>query len=867
MNISSLCCMLLVFIPVALSSQSDSRKMSDVYIDGHGVLRWSDSKDEVSLFGVNYTVPFAYSYRAHTKLGLSLKKTIDLDVEQMVRLGFDAFRVHVWDREISDSDGNILKNDHLDLFDYLLAKLAEHNIKSILTPIAWWGNGWPEPDDDTPGFSQKYSRLELVTNPKAREAQRKFLKQFLTHTNPYRKISYINDPSIIAVEIINEPTHPENGQEISDYINDMVSVLRLAGFTKPIFYNISQNWSDIQANAVTKAKIDGISFQWYPTNLVHQKMLKGNYLPNVNTYHIPSENIAGYSTKAKMVYEFDAADVGGAYIYPAVVRSFCEAGMQFAAMFSYDPAQIAWSNTEYPTHFLNLLYTPSKALSLMIAGKAFHRLPRNKNYGGYPENNQFDDFRVSYEEDLSEMNTDSEFMYSNSTKTHPKNTPMLQHVAGCGNSSIVQYDGTGSYFLDKLESGLWKLELYPDVLWLRDPFESASLSQQVSRLFWNQRHMTIILPDLGNEFKMYSLSDTKWEDDKNSKSGRFLSPGKYLVISKNADKKKLHRYLQKREKFLEGLYTPPSRTPGIYVVNKTGAYSNERHPSVFKFQIASDQPFHHADLYVRRLGWRGFAKHPLKNIGGFDYVVIDSPKIIQSGNLEYCVAVESEGKEYTFPDGVQSTPGKWDFTASNYWCLKVLSTEEPITLFNAARDRKDIVFSYDNRPGTSSIDYKNGSQGDEKSLFLDVSFSPEEEMPFGLQVDVSEYVKPFVEQLEKYQTVVIKARSNRDSLSMFELNFFMQDGKSYGAPVQLQETWHEIEIPLTAFSDKRSLILPNSYPLFLSKIWQNKIGNVTARPDPRFLERIQIIVDPSEIKKHTNARETSFEIVSVILKK
>jgi len=61
-----------------------------------------------------------------------------------------------------------------------------------------------------------------------------------------------------------------------------------------------------------------------------------------------------------MVYEFEAADIGASYMYPAIIRSFRQAGMQFAAMFSYDPSQIAWSNTEYGTHFMNLLYTPSK---------------------------------------------------------------------------------------------------------------------------------------------------------------------------------------------------------------------------------------------------------------------------------------------------------------------------------------------------------------------------------------------------------------------------------------------------------------------------------------------------------------------------
>ncbi|MDP3581346.1 MAG: membrane or secreted protein, partial [Ignavibacteria bacterium] len=338
-----------------------------------------------------------------------------LDVAQMVRLGLDAFRVHVWDREISDRDGNLLKNEHLDLFDYLMSKLAANGIKSIITPIAWWGTGWPEPDVETPGFSQIYSKMDLITSTKAREAQRKYLNQFINHINPYTNHSYKDELSVIAIEIINEPKHPNNELQVTEYVNEMYDVLRTAGITKPIFYNISENWNTVQANAVSKSKAEGVSFQWYPTGLVHGKMLEGNYLINVNKYKIPSEGIEQFFKKAKMVYEFDAADIGASYMYPAMARSYREAGMQFATMFSYDPSQIAWSNTEYPTHYLNLLYTPSKAISLLIAGKAFHSLKLNKSFGEFPTNNNFDEYTVSASEDLSVMNNDTSFYYSNNT--------------------------------------------------------------------------------------------------------------------------------------------------------------------------------------------------------------------------------------------------------------------------------------------------------------------------------------------------------------------------------------------------------------------------------------------------------------------
>src|SRR5580698_5971050 len=117
-----------------------------VYVDKLGVLRWTKDHKEAAFFGVNYTVPFAYSYRAHRALGVDPEEAIRQDVYHLARLGLDAFRVHVWDTEISDSTGNLLENEHLRLFDFLLAELKQRNIRIILTPIAFWGNGYPERD-------------------------------------------------------------------------------------------------------------------------------------------------------------------------------------------------------------------------------------------------------------------------------------------------------------------------------------------------------------------------------------------------------------------------------------------------------------------------------------------------------------------------------------------------------------------------------------------------------------------------------------------------------------------------------------------------------------------------------------------------
>ena len=822
-------------------------------------MRWENSNEEVKLFGVNYTTPFAYSYRAQKKLGLNLKQAIDLDVVQMVRLGFDAFRVHVWDKEITDTGGNIVANEHLDLLDYLLWKLESNGIRTILTPIAWWGNGWPEPDGITKGFAQPYSKLQLITDENARTAQRKYLKQFVNHFNPYTRHTYGDDQSIIAMEIINEPFHPNDGKIVTDYINEMVDVLRGAEYTKPIFYNISQNWNDVQAKAVCDAKVQGISFQWYPTDLVHNKMLKGNFLLNVDHYKIPAENISGYNNKAKMVYEFEAADIGGSYLYPAMARSFREAGMQFATMFSYEPSQIAWSNTEYPTHFMNLLYTPSKAISLMIAGYAFHELPINKSYGEYPRNNQFENFRVSYTEDMSVANSDSCFYYSGSTTDIPRNVKSLKHIAGCGNSKLVKYDGTGAYFLDKLEEGIWKLEVYPDALWLCDPFELTSMQHQVACLYWKERNMSVKLADLTNIFFINSRKGKKQITLEVENSGFKIKPGIYLLSVSQLNKNVIEKNLFGSEKFLKGLYVPKKNPDQVDIVNLSNEKQLDGKPVQLKFQIASEQEISGVELYVKRFGWRNFVKYSLKKGEGFTYSFEDSSKIFSVGEVQYCVSVKTRNKIVTFPGGINGSPNDWDFRIDIPWQVLINKLGENINLFLASHDRKDLIFPHYSKTMQYDVNYKSGSDGNSTSLAVKVRCNYENKIPFGVQLAVDEKVKLLCDEQNDYRYIVIRGRSNQDTASTVKLIMLMEDGRSFAYDVELQKQWQEIVIPLLKFKIGSSLVLPNSYPLFLPRV-RESLSDAKAL-NPFDLGAIQIVCEDNMKEK----KETGFEIESIYL--
>ncbi len=166
--------------------------------------------------------------------------------------------------------------------------------------------------------------------------------------------------------------HPEDLAGSVRYINTLTDAVRRTGCRKLIFYNVSQDFRI--GEAIRRSKAQGVSFGWYPTGLNAGYELRGNYLRGVDEFpDMLRPELAGLP---RIVYEFDSPDLRNATMYPAMVRTFRRVGAQFAAMFAYDMLQTASRNLGWQTHYLNLVYTPRKAMSAVIAAEAMRRLPR-----------------------------------------------------------------------------------------------------------------------------------------------------------------------------------------------------------------------------------------------------------------------------------------------------------------------------------------------------------------------------------------------------------------------------------------------------------------------------------------------------------
>ena len=787
----------------------------DVYVDTKGVLRWQNTKAEVALFGVNYTAPFAYSYRALTQLSIKPEDAIDQDVYHLSRLGVDAFRVHVWDIELTDTAGNLQQNEHLRLLDYLITKLQARNIKIILTPIAYWGNAYPEPTNTGKGFSSIYDKGQAYTNPRAIRAQENYLRQFLNHRNQYSGLLNRQDPSIIAYEVCNEPHYHLPLAPVLSFANRMVAAMRATGLKKPIFYNIAE--SPVAKDAILDANVQGFSFQWYPEGLVAGHELEGNFLPYVDQYPLPYTGDKRFDNKAKMVYEFESADVLQPIMYPFMAKSFREAGFQWATQFAYDPMGLAAFNTEYQTHYLNLAYTPAKALSLLIASRVFHESKCGQSYGRYPADTVFEAAHVSYRQQLSEWNAPTEFYYTNNTRSQPVQPTQLRHVAGVGSSPLLHYQGSGAYFLDQVQPGVWRLEVMPDAVQIRDPFETASLKKTVTHISWNEQPLQLALPDLGQAFQVQGIN-TGNPAQAQATNGQFaVRPGTYLLTKSDQSRPTASPQTMLGTLRLNEFVAPAPTASAPQVRHQPTQQAAAGQPLTVEATVAGTGPTDSVLLVARH--YYGPVRTLLMQHTGAATVAATVPATLTyPGLLQYWVVVKKAGQTLTFPGGQAGAPRDWDFVDAAHYEVPLVAAAAPLPLLQAVTDRGHVEAQ--GLGSQSWIDYPTTATG---SLALRLVVAPpkagQPAPPAGPAACLRAYLgtKTAGRQADliNFKELVIKAQTNLPANTQLRVVLITKDAAAYAATVPLTTALGEVRVPLSALQPAPLLLSPRPYPGFL----------------------------------------------------
>lgn len=851
---------------ICLNAQTKTQ-LEKVFLDKNGVIRWQENKQEVALFGANYCLPSACDYRAAGYISSDRKKMVDQDMVHFARMGWDALRLCLWgDWENTDKEGNLVNNDHLDLMDYVIAKARTRGIYFLLSPIVTYSSLWPDANRDTSkvdGISKHYRKSELGTNPKAIAAQQNYLKQLLNHVNPYTGVALKDEPSILFVEMINEPQHHSKDLQGSiNYINALVDAVRSTGCKKILFHNVSQDFNI--SEAMQKSKIQGASFAWYPSGLNASKTLSGNYLPVVDDYSLMLK--PELSKLAKIVYEFDHPDQLTGYMYPAMVRTFRSVGTQFATMFSYDMLSTAAYNLGWQTHYLNMVYTPKKAVSSIIAAEVMKNLPRLKSYGSYPSNTSFGEFKISYDQDLSEMNTAEKFMYSNTTKSKPVNASTLKKIVGYGSSPVVNYEGNGIYFLDKINDGTWRLEVYPDAVIVDDPFKMPSPGKVVSRIINRNWPMAVSLPDLGNTFNVIPINETNSYVSKTSNSQFNIQPGVFILTS---DKNFTKESLPKQIGFIgvDEFVSPANEQLAIRVLSSPPPEVTSGKPVLISANVYSESDPASVTLYVKQPG-TNFMPVQMKRENGYTYKAELPSNRFSEGWMEYCVVVKDKGKTFNFPSGINKSPGDWDFYGSETWKFKVVKPIVPIRLLNPVEDVNRLAFTRigDNiRFGIFKMLPASNSGDAAFRLELPLSYDKNLE-DYTLSIPVKEKLVGRRDDLQTAKAIQVNVKGISEKQEAY-ITLVEKDGTSWSKKLELANDWNTSQISLNDLELSKGVMLPLGYPGNW-RYWfvpANGRGSSSDKIRIQDIEWLQISIRPSTVANLKAESNSWVEISSASL--
>jgi hypothetical protein len=820
-----------------------------VFLDSAGVVRWRDDRQEVALFGANYVIHTASDYRAAGYVHGDRKRMIDEDMAQFARMGWDGLRLTFWgDWEASDSAGNLIANDHLDLLDYLIARARERGVYMLFSPIQLYGSNWPDALQDTtePGFGRHFGKGRMGTDPAAIAAQVNYLRQILNHVNPYTHVALKDEPAILFIELVNEPWHhPEDLPGSIRYINALTAAVRSTGCDKLVFYNVSQDFRI--ADAIRGSRAQGVTFGWYPSGLNSGHELEGNFLRAVDSF--PDMLRPEMARLPRIVYEFDSPDLRTGTMYPAMARTFRAVGTQFAAMFAYDMLGTASRNLGWQTHYLNLVYTPRKAMSAIIAAEAMRRLPRMRSYGPYPGNTRFGDFHVSAEENLGELVSRDAFLYAGSTRAAPPDPAALRRVAGYGSSPVVSYEGEGIYFLDKVRPGLWRLEVYPDAVPVRDPFEPPSAGKVVTRLIGRAWPMAVTLPDLGAAFTVRRLTAGD-PPSAQAVGGRFIvTPGVYVLSAAGpVDVATLPAFVG-AVGFAEYHAPPTDSLPPAVTSLAAPAYLTGRDADL-RARVVDATPPDSATLFIRPTAggfYRGFAMHPA---GGYLYAASVPAAALREGPYEFVISLFRGDSVTTFPGGLHRRPWDWDYYGRESWKVDVVGGRTPLVLFDPGADAARLAFTRIGDAGRRGLFRLGLSDVTGQPVFhfeLPVDASGSGLADYTASLVIQDRIRARQETIAGADAVHLRLRG-LGPRQLLHVTLMEEDGTSWSAAVSVDSTRSERSLPLSAFTLGRGVLLPEGFP----GEWNYWVGPAAGRggsgDGPRLdrVERLQLSLQREE---------------------
>ena len=518
------------------------------------------------------------------------KAICDRAFNEIQRMGSEVIRIHLCPDDYVDKQGNLLETKWLDMLDYTMAECHRRGLYVNLALLNHLGG------ERTEGSSiinsrNKAHKWEVMVVAEKIQATETYIRQLVNRKNPYdADRPYKEYPGWIIAEIFNEPNWPtsipskdefpagfsvyeawlaDRGNEASSaaawsafktesfvrYINRMDQLLLDERVPAITCWNLNwsraplhQGWESFDAAAQSTIPI--VSFSTYPGQDDSMRISGGqrgapidlsdrNYLPYLKESYqradwqgwLQQDRFKG--RKASIVYEWETWHNQSTYLYPAMAKYFRAQGAQVATMWTYylyDNTEQGLSRTR--SHNLNLVTTPRKAASFLVAGQVFKHTPRYLPFETSEEDaDRFGHAAFSLPLDLSAYADADILIHSGDLDPEFLDLPPVpKHISGYGSSPFVDYQGKGMYFIqaafvDGVFDFRWDLEVMPNAEFA----ESGPAQVDIDQAF----PMTLKLPGLDRvHWDVYRIENgSKTQVPIREPALTFMAtPGRYEIV-------------------------------------------------------------------------------------------------------------------------------------------------------------------------------------------------------------------------------------------------------------------------------------------------------------------------------------------------
>jgi len=439
------------------------------------------------------------------------------------------------------------------------------------------------------------------------------------------------------------------------------------------------------------------------------------------------------------------------------------------------------------------------------------------DFGMYPKNTVFGNFKVDYKKDLAEYNTETKFYYTNSTNSSLKKESKLKEIAGFGNSEVINYDGLGAYFLDKLSNGVWRLEVMPDAVWIDNLFGRNSPNKKVAVINWSTHLMQINLKDLGDDFRVEAINEgNEFLPEIKGKSFQ-IWPGTYIISKEGVSKK-----WSKKDDFkafrLNDFYAPEANVDKLYLKHESAEIISDN--EYLKIEVQCIAPEMPKALILTGFINGEYFNQEFKYLGKYKYEAIIPSNDIKKGFLNYNIIVKQKnGVEVTYPSGKEGNLYSWDFYDRTPYKVTVVSKESPIYLFDAIKDSDDLVKEW--KKSFKLVPIDNFGEA-EYQMNIEKLFVTDKEnlyaqpiYDYSFKHFIIDKIKDRKTDLLSKKTLIFKGRALNDKPCKLQIAFVLDDGSAYGNVIEIGTETKEYLLNLDDLKPVKTVTLPRPYPSFL----------------------------------------------------